>query len=88
MKKALALVLSLCLALMAVPAFASTELTSGADTYPLDTDVTVSWYSQDWIKPHEKYTGWEESPFHTGLIEQTGVNIDWSFPTAGTDGST
>ena len=88
MKKALALVLSLCLALMAVPAFASTELTSGADTYPLDTDITVSWYSQAWILPHEKYTSWQESPFHTGLIEQTGVNIDWSFPTAGTDGTT
>lgn len=85
MKKALALVLSLCMLLAAAPAFAL-DLLSGADTYPLTTDKTITFYDQGAINPHEKYASWKESPFHTGLIEMTGVNIDFTFPTTGTDG--
>jgi putative aldouronate transport system substrate-binding protein len=85
MKKILAIVLTLCLLMAATPAFAL-DLLSGADTYPLDTDVTITFYAQDGLNPHEKYASWKESPFHTGLIEQTGVNIEFMFPTAGTDG--
>ena len=29
-----------------------------------------------------------ESPFHTGLAKHLGVNIDWSFPTTGSDANT
>ncbi|MBQ8952929.1 MAG: extracellular solute-binding protein [Clostridia bacterium] len=87
MKKVLALVLTLCLLLMATPAFAL-ELLSAGDTYPIDTDKTITWYVQGSLSPHEKYSDWTESPFHTGMIEQTGVNIEWSFPTTGTDGGT
>ena len=85
MKKLLVAVLVLCLALSMVPAFAL-ELLSGADTYPIDTDKTITWYAQDNLNPHEKFADWKESPFHTGLIRETGINIEWMFPTTGTDG--
>ncbi len=85
MKKILAIALLLCLLLAAMPALAL-DLLSGADTYPIATDKTVTFYAQDAIIPHNKYKDWTESPFHTGLIEQTGINIDFIFPTVGTDG--
>ena len=85
MKKLLVAVLVLCLALSMVPAFAL-ELLSGADTYPIDTDKTITWYVQDGLSPHEKFADWKESPFHTGLIRELGINIEWMFPTTGTDG--
>lgn len=85
MKKLLAAVLVLCLALSMVPAFAL-ELMSGADIYPIDTDKTITWYAQDGLTPHEKFADWKESPFHLGMIKETGINIEWIFPTTGTDG--
>ena len=88
MKKIVALALTLCLVLAAVPSFAL-ELLSGADTYPMDAmDKTITWYSQDGINPHEKFVDWHESPFHNNLIKLLGVNIEWMFPTTGTDGNT
>lgn len=60
----------------------------GSITYPLNSDITVSWYAQEAILPHEKFADASASPFHTGLAEQLGVTIDWSFPTTGSDGNT
>ena len=85
MKKLLVAVLVLCLALSMVPAFAL-ELLSGGDTYPIDTDKTITWYAQGGLNTHELSADWKESPFHTGLIRETGINIEWMFPTTGTDG--
>ncbi len=85
MKKLLTAMLVLCLALSMVPAFAL-ELMSGADIYPIDTDKTITWYAQSNLNPHEKFADWKESPFHTGLIRETGINIEWIVPTTGTDG--
>ena len=85
MKKLLVAVLVLCLALSMVPAFAL-ELISGADTYPVETDKTITWYAQGNLNPHEKFADWKQSPFQTGLSRETGVNIEWMFPTTGTDG--
>ncbi|MGN0764101.1 MAG: hypothetical protein ACI4MK_11965 [Aristaeellaceae bacterium] len=87
MKKILALVLSLCLVLAACPAFAA-ELLSGADTYPLNSDKTITWYSQDSHNIHSDFADWHESPFHVNLSKQVGVNIEWVLPTTGTDGAT
>ncbi|MGN0746894.1 MAG: hypothetical protein ACI4ML_09500 [Aristaeellaceae bacterium] len=87
MKKILALVLSLCLVLAACPAFAA-ELLSGADTYPLNSDKTITWYSQDSHGIHSDFADWHESPFHVNLSKQVGVNIEWVLPTTGTDGAT
>lgn len=61
---------------------------TGSVTYPLNADTTVSWYAQEGIIPHEKYASADESPFHTGLEEALGVDIDWSFPTTGSDAGT
>ena len=30
---------------------------------------------------NEAFATYEDSPFHTGLMEHTGVNIEWVFPT-------
>lgn len=61
---------------------------AGSITYPLNSDLTVSWYAQDGINPHEKFVDATESPFHIGLAENLGVNIEWSFPTTGADANT
>lgn len=67
---------------------AGTAAVAGSITYPLASDATVSWYVQDGYTPHEKFADASESPFHIGLAEQLGVNIDWMFPTTGADGNT
>lgn len=86
MKKALSLILAVVLVLGCAPAFAL-DLLSAGDTYPLQTDKTITWYSQANLNPHEKYVDASESPFHTGLAEKLGVTIDWMVPTSGTDGN-
>ncbi len=86
MKKALSTILALVLVLACTPAFAL-DLLSAGDTYPLGSDATITWYSEGNLTPHEKFADATESPFHTGLAEQLGINIDWMFPTSGTTGS-
>lgn len=52
--------------------------------YPVDTEMSLNmWASQ--LVPSSLVSGWKESPFHTGLAEMTGIQMDWTFPTAGTD---
>ena len=86
MKKILALALALCMILAAVPALAL-ELLPAGDRFPLDSDITVTWYMQDSGNLHEKYASAAESPFHVNLSEKVGVNIEFSFPTTGADGN-
>lgn len=85
MKKLLALVLALLLMTAAVPSLAELNLLSGEGVYPLQTDQTISWYVGDGYVLNDAFAKWEDSPFHTGLIDMTGVKIDWSFPTVGAD---
>ncbi len=54
-------------------------------TYPLDTDVELSVWHANFLKPNEAYTSYAESPFHNGLEDNTGVKIDWQHPATGTD---
>ena len=54
MKKILALVLALVMVLAATSAFAADLLPAG-DTYPLNSDKTVTWYSQDCLNPHDDH---------------------------------
>jgi putative aldouronate transport system substrate-binding protein len=35
--------------------------------------------------PQKSFTSYTESPFHTGLAEKTGIEVEWIFPTTGTD---
>lgn len=54
--------------------------------YPMETNEALSiWASQ--LIPSQTVGSWKESPFHSGLEKQTGVYMDWTFPTSGTDAS-
>lgn len=54
--------------------------------YPMNkSDQTISWWSTISFKPNAAYATADESPFHSILKEMLGVNIDWRFPTTGTD---
>ncbi len=53
-------------------------------TYPLDTDQTLTVWS-DRLKPAAAYLDYKESPFHIGLSENTGVDIEWQYPVEGAD---
>lgn len=55
--------------------------------YPMDTDVTISWYVNHGYILNTAYGSAEESPFHRDLEKNTGVDIEWKFPTAGADGT-
>ncbi len=84
MKKSLALLLALAMLLTLTSAVAEN---ADGFKYPMENAPEISWFVSAGYAVHESYASWEDSPFHTGLIKATGVNIDWSFPTAGTDGA-
>ncbi len=52
--------------------------------YPIQTDKKLTVWSYI-MGPQKSYTSYTESPFHTGLAKNTGVEVEWIFPTAGTD---
>lgn len=52
--------------------------------YPINTDKSLSiWASQ--LGPSSTVSSWKDSPFHANLENQTGIYMDWTFPTAGSD---
>ncbi|MDR2094098.1 MAG: hypothetical protein LBP76_01090 [Treponema sp.] len=54
--------------------------------YPMNAqDKTITWFSSESYLPNTAYATANDSPFHSGLKEMLGVNIEWIFPTAGTD---
>lgn len=48
-----------------------------------DRDLRV-WAT--YLQPSTTVSSWKESPFHTGLAEASGIDVEWEFPTEGTDG--
>ena len=54
-------------------------------TYPLDTDIKLKWWSVSELKYQSAFDNAEESPFHVGLEENTGVDIEWEFAPDGVD---
>ena len=54
-------------------------------TYPLDTTDTLTFWSKNQIKPSSSYSDYTESPFHTKLAENTGVEVEWQFPAEGAE---
>jgi putative aldouronate transport system substrate-binding protein len=54
-------------------------------TYPLDTEDTFTLWSAGQIMPSQVFADYTESPFHTGLAEKTGVEVEWQFPAKGAD---
>lgn len=57
-------------------------------TYPLADAEDLTWWVQQNFSLQSEFTDYTQSPFHTGLSEQTGVNIEWSFPAVGADKNT
>ena len=54
--------------------------------YPMDAaDTKLTWWANEGFTLNAAYASYEDSPFHTGLSEMTGVDIEWQFPTTGTD---
>lgn len=64
-----------------------TEVEVGELTYPVDTDVELRLYSMG-IPLSSAYVDATESPFHTGLSENTGIKIKWEYEAAGADANT
>ena len=54
-------------------------------TYPLTDAEDVSWFVVNQLGLHSEYTDALQSPFHSGLSEMTGINIDWQFVPQGAD---
>lgn len=52
--------------------------------YPVKTDKKLTVWSY-LMGPQKSYTSYTESPFHTKLAENTGIEVEWIFPTTGTD---
>lgn len=59
---------------------AATESNLG-NTYPLNTDEKLVWAT--WTGSHSDYLDYKQQPFFKGLIEQTGVDIDFKFDVVG-----
>lgn len=54
-------------------------------TYPLNTTDKLTIWDRNEIGLSDAYLDYTESPFHTGLAEMTGVDVEWQFPTKGAD---
>ncbi len=57
------------------------ESTTG---YPIHTDKKLTVWSYIMV-PQKSFTSYTESPFHSKLAENTGIEVEWIFPTTGTD---
>lgn len=65
----------------AAPATSEAEPVEEELTYPLDTDVELTfWAAKGPDALAADYKDYTESPFHMGLQEKTGVNIVYEFP--------
>lgn len=54
-------------------------------TYPLTTDVKLTIWDQGYVRTNAQYVDYTESPFHTGLADKTGVDVEWKFRVKGTN---
>lgn len=58
----------------------------GTVTYPLNTDQTLSIWCPSTTAPiYRTYSNYTESPWHSGLVEKTGVEVVWKHPVAGAE---
>ncbi|HPJ02924.1 MAG TPA: extracellular solute-binding protein [Candidatus Limiplasma sp.] len=77
--------LSFLLASIMVISCASALADADDFTYPMTTDQTISFYVGTGFVPDSSFASSDDSPFHVNLQKMTGITIDWSYPTAGTD---
>ena len=59
-----------------------TQVVEEGITYPLDTDESITFWTHRAVV-NDEYADYTESPYHTGLMERTGVNIEFMFPQKG-----
>ena len=56
----------------------------GVVTYPLDTDVKLSIWCSSSVSPiYKSYKSYKQSPWHAGLVNKTGVEMEWIHPVEG-----
>ncbi|MCL2812063.1 MAG: hypothetical protein FWD25_09285 [Clostridia bacterium] len=77
MKKFLSLLVAVLFIAASTSALAAPDLYPAGDRYPLDTDVSITWWVGEGFRPAEVFATADESPFHVNLQQLTGVNIDW-----------
>lgn len=57
---------------------------TGEVSYPLQTDHTLSiWCPSTTVPLYKGYESYKQSPWHIGLVEKTGVEVEWKYPVAG-----
>ena len=67
-------------------AASETEVVEGEFTYPVDTDVKISYYiAGNNMEKTDKYVDYNDVPFYKGLSEKTGIEVDWQAPVVGAD---
>ena len=80
MKKFLAMMLCLVLALSCVSAFAE-----GDSAYPVETDVTLKVWMASEMSYSATYASANEHPWYQEWEKRTGIDVDWIEPAAGAD---
>lgn len=64
----------------------NTDVDTGEVTYPLNTDDSLTiWCGSLYTPVYTGYSDYTQSPWHTGLVEQTGVEVKWQYPVSGAD---
>jgi len=53
-------------------------------TYPLDTEEKLTYWASG-MGLSSAYTSWEQSPFHSGIADKTGIDVEWIYPPAGSN---
>ena len=62
------------------------DVETGELSYPLDTDDTLTvWCGSLYTPVYSGYSDYTQSPWHTGLVEMTGVEVKWQYPVSGAD---
>lgn len=61
----------------------ATEVVEEELTYPLKDAVKLSMWTYNQPPVSSVYADWTESPYHIGLQENTGIELEWIYPVAG-----
>lgn len=59
------------------------DKTTADFTYPIDTDVTLTYWMELNPNVEAKYNNMADTPFGRNLMKETGINIEYIHPTAG-----
>lgn len=65
---------------------ASEEVSEGV-TYPMNTDVSLSFYILSDMPTSSAYLSFDDYPFYSGLEKNTGIDIEWQTPAEGAESS-